>query len=111
MIDPVSVGIAVALLGTGWLIGRHGRLKSRPKQPEPWCLCEHHYGAHDPETGECLASELRSRYTDAAGRHDVDYDCPCARYTGPEPIQQYWVPPAADMSIVTAPREIQRDRA
>lgn len=103
MIDPASVGIAVALLGTGWLIGRHGKLKSTPKQPKPICMCEHHYGMHHPETGQCQHRKLRT--VNLANQWVM---CRCVLYTGPEPIKQYWVAPAADMSIVTAPREIQR---
>lgn len=103
MIDPFSVAITLGVFGVGWLVGRHARLQAGPKQPQPICLCEHHYGAHDPATGACNAAELeRVNYTDKWA------DCACLRYTGPQPVEQYWVPPAADMSIVTAPREIDR---
>lgn len=108
MIDPVSMLAGVGLLGAGWLVGRHGRLKSRPEQPKPWCMCGHHYGAHDPETDECLARIEESTYIAGTGYRDLWVTCPCVLYTGPQPVEQYWVPPAADMSIVTAPREIDR---
>jgi hypothetical protein len=101
--DPLSVAITLGVLGVGWLIGRHGRLKSAPKQPKPICLCGHQYGAHDPNTGDCGTAEL-----ERVNYRDVWSDCACVRYTGPQPVEQYWVPPAADMSIVTAPREVDR---
>lgn len=103
MIDPLSVAITLGVFGAGWLVGRRARLRARPKQKPPVCLCEHHYGTHDPETGECNASELQE-----VNLVDKWADCPCVRYTGPVPVEQYWVPPAADMSIVTAPRALDR---
>ena len=108
MIDPVSAGIAVALLGGGWLIGRFGRLRRQPKPLPPVCLCNHHHGTHDPETGVCRTQfKERFRATPGADRKDVWVSCPCVRYTGPQPVEQYWVAPSADLSIVTAPRRIE----
>lgn len=98
MIDPISLLVAAALLGAGWLLGRHARLKSAPKQPKPMCMCDHHYGTHDAETGAC-----QEAWTEKVNYHDTWVNCSCVRYTGPQPIEQYWVPPSADMSIVTAP--------
>lgn len=112
MIDPVSVAIALALLGAGWLAGRHARLKATPKPPvpvQPYCLCDHHYGAHDPDTGACNESEVHSFFSDKRGKYQEALDCACLRYTGPQPVEQYWVPPAADMSIITAPRAVEGD--
>lgn len=111
MIDPFSVAIALALLGAGWLAGRHARLRAAkpPKPVQPICLCEHHYGAHSPDTGACNASDMRSFFDDNRGRYQEALDCACLRYTGPQPIEQYWVPPAADMSIITAPRAVEGD--
>jgi hypothetical protein len=104
MIDPVSALVVLGSLGAGWLLGRHARLKSAPpKPPQPICLCGHAYGIHDPETGACNEAHIKREnrggfiYTD-------EIACPCLRYTGPQPVEQYWVPPAADMRIVTAPR-------
>lgn len=103
MIDPAGALIAAALFAAGWLTGRLLRLRATPKQPHPWCLCEHHYGTHDPETGACRGGEY-----DRLNYADEWVGCRCVRYTGPQPVEQYWVPPAADMSIVTAPREVDR---
>lgn len=110
MIEPMSAVVGAALLAVGWLIGRHARLKANPKAPKPICMGEHHYGTHDPETGECRA-EHKERFRATAGgwEKDVWARCACLRYTGPQPVEQYWVPPAADMSIVTAPRPIERE--
>ncbi len=108
MIDPMSVALALGLLGAGWLLGRHTRLKSAPKQPKPICLCGHHYGTHDPETGACNEQWQESPWSSTRGTYQVSVECTCLRYVGPVPVEQYWVPPAADMSIVTAPRPIDR---
>lgn len=110
MIDPISVAIAAAVFVGGWLTGRHARLKRAPRrQPEPWCLCEHQYGAHDPETGACGTQDTERFQEHPGGMYaDVWVTCPCVRYTGPQPIEQYWVPPSADMDIVTAPRPVER---
>lgn len=103
MIDPISVAVAAVVFVGGWLTGRHARLKRTPRQPKPWCLCGHQYGAHDPSTGECVEQEKeRANYT------DIWVTCSCVRYTGPQPVEQYWVPPSADMDIVTAPRPLDR---
>lgn len=51
--DPVTVAMPAGLLATGWLIGRHARLKHPPKPVQPICLCGHHYGTHDLRNGEC----------------------------------------------------------
>lgn len=109
MIDPISAAIVLGAVASGWLIGRYGRLKAHPKQPLPICLCQHHYGTHDPTSGGCTA-EFKERFQQSAGGYqkDVWRSCSCVRYTGPQPVESYWVPPAADMSIVTAPRETDR---
>lgn len=99
MIDPVSVIFTLATLATGWILGRHARLRAHPKPLQPICLCGDHYGAHDPETGEC--QEQDTEFLNGAQEW---VRCSCVRYTGPQPVEQYWVPPSADMSIVTAPR-------
>ncbi len=108
MIDPVSIAIAAAVFAAGWLVGRHGRLRAlgnqKPVEVKPICMCGHHYGTHDPTTGVCGA-ESKQRFQEYAGGDygDVWVRCPCVRYTGPQPVEQYWVAPHADMSIVTAP--------
>ena len=109
MIDPVSILIAAALIAAGWLLGRHARVKSAPKAIQPICLCGHHYGTHDPKTGGC-GVEVKERFQPTGGGYykDVWRACACVRYTGPQPVEQYWVAPAADMSIVTAPRTVER---
>ncbi|MER7280512.1 hypothetical protein ABT369_39345 [Dactylosporangium sp. NPDC000244] len=102
MIDPISAGVAVGLLSAGWLLGRHARLKAAPRQPKPVCMCGHHYGTHDPQQGCCEAQDLEK-----VNFKDVWVDCACVRYTGPQPVEQFWVPPAADMTIVAAPRPVE----
>lgn len=105
MIDPVSALVVLGSLGAGWLLGRHARLKSAPPEPpQPICLCEHAYGFHDPQTGACQEGTVVNFFSDKRGRYQETLRCDCRRYTGPQPVEQYWVPPAADMRIVTAPR-------
>ena len=94
MIDLLSVAITLGVLGIGWLVGRHGRLKSAPKQPKPICMCEHHYGDHDPDDGGCGAQVEVTTYVQGVGYRDLWRPCSCGRYTGPQPVEQYWVPPA-----------------
>jgi hypothetical protein len=101
--DPLSVLIAAAVFAAGWLVGRHARLKAKPKAPKPICMCGHHYGEHDPDTSVCNNQEIeRINYSDKW------VACACLRYTGPQPVEAYWAPPMADMNIVTAPRPIER---
>lgn len=101
--DPISMVIAAGLLATGWLLGRYARLRRSPKPLQPVCLCGHHYGSHDPERGECMTEFVRT-----FNYQQVWRPCSCVRYTGPQPVEQYWVPPSADMSIVTVPRPTER---
>jgi hypothetical protein len=103
--DPVTVALAAALFSGGWLVGRHARLKAKP--PLPYCLCKHHYGDHDPDNGICQAAwQEKQRSWDKATRW-VERGCNCVRYTGPQPVEQFWVPPAAEMTIITAPRPVR----
>lgn len=111
MLDPISVASTLGLFAAGWLFGRHARLKRTPERPQlrPMCMCAHHYGAHDPQTGACQAQDKERFQRSPGGNYrDVWVDCPCVRYTGPQPVEQYWVPPAADMSIVVAPRPVDQ---
>ena len=104
--DPVTIALAAVLFIAGWLTGRHARLKSAPKQPQPICMCGHHYGTHDPKHGDCNSQDKVERYSSTKGTWEEWVTCSCVRYTGPQPIEQYWVPPSADMNIVTAPRQV-----
>ena len=111
ILDLASVAVTLGALGTGWLLGRHARLRrtpNQPGQPQPICLCGHHYGTHDSATGGCGA-QSKERFQGRPGGDycDVWIPCACVRYTGPQPVEQYWVPPAADMTIVTAPRPVE----
>lgn len=108
--DPITLTVGAGLVGAGWLLGRVARLKASPKQPKPVCMCGHHYGTHDPESGACDVAGIEQRWTSSKGYHDVRTACPCVRYTGPQPVEQFWVPPAADMQIITAPRPPEAKR-
>lgn len=79
------------------------------KPPEPICGCEHHYSLHDPETKKCHGSVQSSGgrvpVRDEKGRPARDawgdvvftsnhelLPCGCRRYTGPEPLPEYYAP-------------------
>jgi len=106
-IDALPMLVGATLVGAGWLLGRHARLKSvrGPEPVQPFCLCDHSYGHHDPKTGACNESTVCDFRSAEKGRYQRELACGCVRYTGPQPVESYWVPPAADMSIVTAPIE------
>jgi hypothetical protein len=102
------MAVGLALFALGWLTGRIARRRAvRPAgQPDPVCLCGHHYGTHDPGTGACVAVEVVTMHSSRKGTYQADHPCPCLRYTGPQPIEQFWVPPVADAALVTAPRPL-----
>lgn len=84
--DVMSMLAGMLIFMWGWMLGRHYRSKAKPPVPEPWCLCTHAFGTHDPGTGACRASLLVS-VTQKNGREmDERIDCACQRYVGPDPI-------------------------
>ena len=110
MFDPLSLLAGATLVDAGWLTGRHARLKAAPKPILPICLCEHAYGFHDPKTGACKEGTVVKLYSSARGQYQETLRCDCRRYTGPQPVEQYWVAPTADLHIATAPRLPDDDR-
>jgi hypothetical protein len=104
MIDMLSVGIVSAATAIGYVAGSRRRRTGGNDNAKPICLCGEQYGAHDPETGACQGGEYVS-INQGNGRYkDVWVRCPCVRYTGPQPLETYWVSPIADANIVVAPR-------
>jgi len=93
-------GVGAMFFTWGWLAARKKYIRERP--PRPICFCKDPYGHHDPVTGVCNAQRLAS--TSRRGKHFIP--CGCVRYTGPQPVEQYWVPPAVDMKIITTPRQL-----
>ena len=90
MIDPGMVTGAVVAVGAflagQWLPRPHRRRRvGHPKPVQPICGCEHHFSYHDPETGACHS---RGVYL-GNGQYD---SCGCRRYSGPEPLPEYFAP-------------------
>ena len=89
------------------------RRKRREKTPEPVCGCRHNLAFHDPETGRCNHTEQIILRNEEVVRHPSgnvvkspygeletivvqtfagERRCGCVRYTGPEPLTQYYAP-------------------
>jgi hypothetical protein len=60
--------------------------------PKPFCGCSHHHSYHDPQTGRCNATvagqALRFDRWEAPIKWEM-VQCPCLRYSGPEPMPTY----------------------
>lgn len=89
-------GAGILLLGI--LIGRFlpGR-RRQPKPPEPVkpiCGCSHGVHTHDPKSGACQAQVKMYKYSPSAGREVFDKygPCACVRYSGPQPITEFYAP-------------------
>lgn len=84
-------GALIALGGTvlGFLLGRFRRgPKAAPKPARPICGCKHHVSYHDGSRG-CHA-QVRLKGIDGwLGDTEV---CECRKYTGPEPLPEYYAP-------------------
>lgn len=87
------------ILLVGIAIGRVIRLRARPKayKPKvvnPKCGCRHHFALHDPQTGVCHGGF--SRYGEPVNyQREGKVDgtpCSCRKYTGPEPLPEYYAP-------------------
>jgi hypothetical protein len=93
--------IAIALLAgafvlaTGILIGRLlPERRKGPKAVEALCGCTHHHSFHDPESGACNATVQVNQY----GGSYLYEPCACRRYSGPEPLPEYYAPEIAGES-------------
>jgi hypothetical protein len=79
----VLEGALIALAGAGFgiLIGRLLPLRrQRDHARGPVCGCGHHFSHHDPAMGDC-------RKLSWGGDK-----CTCRRYSGPEPLPEYYAP-------------------
>ena len=97
----VGAVILLAGIAVGVILGRlPARRKGlRPaSSPRPVCGCSHHHAYHDAETGKCNAT------VNGQALQFDDYDfpvkwelvqCPCLRYSGPEPLPTYYAPAIA----------------
>lgn len=85
-----------AILLAGILVGRFlpsRRRRKEPKPIEPVCGCGHQYAFHDPGTGRCGGRVEVNRWSGKGRWAGLDREqCPCQRYTGPEPLPEYYAP-------------------
>jgi hypothetical protein len=82
-------GIVIGVLGDR-LLSRRGRVT----QVAAVCGCEHSIAFHDRATGKCSGMrKVASRWDkwgDPIGW--TEEPCGCRRYTGPEPLPQFYAP-------------------
>ncbi|KZM73198.1 hypothetical protein IU500_21155 [Nocardia terpenica] len=91
MFDPISLAVGAGLVGAGWVFGRmsrRNRVAAVEKSPAP-CGCGHDLAVHDRESGVCHAEFSRK----ANGMREW-VRCPCHRYTGPTPLDEFFTPQA-----------------
>lgn len=94
VIDPISLTLGAALVGGGWVLGRFGsRSGKQPKQlaaATALCGCGHDLAVHDRESNRCHGETFRKN-----GHGLKEWaNCNCRRYTGPTPLEEFFVPPA-----------------
>lgn len=89
--------ILLAGIAIGWLLRSLPGRRKGPKPIEARCGCRHHHSMHDPETGRCHArvDEPATYYRDGDPTSYVKVQCPCQRYSGPEPLPSYFAPEIA----------------
>lgn len=88
----VDLLAGASIFGAGQVTGRVMRRRARykPKKVEPWCGCDHHIAMHDQQTKECHAED--KVYINGFSQL---VRCKCRRYTGPEPLPEYYAPEIA----------------
>lgn len=106
MIDPVSLAVGGGLLVVGFIAGRAGRTRRRPKPVEAVCQCRHPYALHDPKTGTCHGTEERDVDIDGWYDHAEHVQCGCRVYTGPEPLPSVWADGVAALPAEPPPKNI-----
>jgi len=76
----LSLLLGAAVFASGMLAGRFWPARRRhpkpPKPVKPVCGCGHHVSFHKDRTGLCHAKAW----------------CNCQKYTGPEPMPEYYAP-------------------
>lgn len=88
--DPASLLIGGALVGSGWFVGRASRRsKSVSSVALNECSCGHGYGTH--EDGRNCRTDVR-RVRDGCTSTYEWVPCRCLTYDGPEPLPRVWTP-------------------
>ena len=92
MLEGAGILAAGMLAGRFWPARRKGPKPTKPAQPI--CGCKHHYSFH-AKTGECHGT----KHGAVIGRDSFGYPddweqvpCGCKRYTGIEPLPEYYAP-------------------
>lgn len=97
------------LVLVGMAVGRVARRRAKPppkknKPTRPTCDCGHSVAMHDTETTRCQTVDrvvqekrgaITNTYSQITGYETVIYGnkaCTCQRYTGPEPVFDFYVP-------------------
>lgn len=92
-------GALILLLGTalGWFLRSLPARRKGPKPIEALCGCEHHHAMHDAGTGHCHSQVDEPLTYNACGSPTSfrKVQCPCRRYSGPEPIPSLYAPEIA----------------
>ncbi|MFB8274314.1 hypothetical protein [Nocardia colli] len=92
MFDPITLAVGAGILGVGWAVGRYGHrgaIGGKTPRSVAKCGCGHDLAIHDAQAGECHAEERRS----IAPATWEWVRCPCRRYTGPLPVEDYFTRP------------------
>jgi len=88
--------ILAAGIALGWLLRSLPPRRKGPKPVEAKCGCGHHHSMHDPETGACNATVQVGRYNKYGDWTGYEHKpCACRRYSGPEPLPQFFAPEIA----------------
>jgi hypothetical protein len=95
--DPLSLLAGAAIFAAGIAVGRLRRSERRPRKGAR-CGCGHDFAFHDIKTGECHVVTKKAVAYDKWGtaREWAEDRCACRRYSGPEPLPQYYAPELAD---------------
>jgi hypothetical protein len=85
----------IVILSVGLFLGMLLRMRqnSSAKLPEAVCGCEHHHAMHDPVTGHCHALINGEPLKYNSWKEPTAWtqvQCPCRRYSGPEPLPVYY---------------------
>lgn len=81
------------ILAAGLAMGRFWPARRRHPKPQkpsqPVCGCDHHLSYHDPDTGQCHGM---MKIPSSGSRDSFHQSCTCRRYSGPEPLPEYYAP-------------------
>jgi hypothetical protein len=82
LLEGAGILLVGMLVGRFWPTRRQG--PRPPRSITPICGCKHELSFHDPKTSQCHAWDKMPGYR--------PLQCKCRRYTGPEPLTEYYAP-------------------